>query len=334
MKEKSTRINKKVIIIGAIIEVVLIAAILFSIFYEDPTYKTYLSKGQEYLNNNQYERAIESFDKALDIEPSGVEALMGKSDGYMGLEEYDKAIVILEKAKGISPNDPAIYNKLITACVQSENIEKANAVVMEVVQTGIPTNEITSVQPAPKIAPNSGSYKKAITVKISENKDEPIYYTTNGKTPTAKDNEYKKPIKLKYQGKYRVTAMVIQDNGLIGFPATRDYTIDLETEVEKKSSNYLGTWTDGETTLNITDISGDEVKFNVSLSWVDEVIKTSSSGKVQDGILSFSYTDNWDNKGTGTMWFDENSITVRFREKESSSATSPGFGKYTAVLHK
>ena len=60
MSDKTSRINKKVLVIGGIIEVVLIAAILFSIFYEDPTYKSCLSEGQEYLSSDQYEKALES----------------------------------------------------------------------------------------------------------------------------------------------------------------------------------------------------------------------------------------------------------------------------------
>ncbi len=334
MSEKKSIINKKVLIIAGIVEVVLIAAILFTIFYEDPTYKNYLADGQKQLNNKQYEKAIESFGKALDLNPDGAAALIGLAGGYMGMEEYDKAILNLEKAKKIAPNDPAIYDKLIISFIKSENINSANKVIAEYIQTGLPTDRIKSVQPAPTITPGSGSYKKIITVTIDENSDEPVYYTTDGKVPSAADKKYIKPFKLNNQGKYRITAMTIDDNGLIGFPAIADYTIDLETAVEKNSKKYMGTWTDGETTLSITDMAGDEVKFNASLNWIDEVIKTSSSGTVSDGVLSFSYTDNWGNKGTGTIWFGENSITIRFREKESTSATSPGFGKYTAKLYK
>lgn len=342
MSTKETRINKKVIIIACIVEVALIAAILFSIFSDDPDYKTYVSEGQKLLKSKQYEKAIESFDNALDINATGVDALAGKADGYMGLDKYDEAIPLLEKAIGISPSDPTYYDRLITALVKTENIEKANDVITEIIYTNIPTDKITSVLPAPAISPSSGSYDTAIDVTIEGSDDGTLYYTTNGMIPTAGDNKYEKPINLNQKGQHRIMALIIRDNGLIGFPATGDYTLNIESEEkesennkdEAKISSYLGTWTDGETKLSITSVSGDKVKFNIHLSWVDESIKTSSSGTVKDATLNFSYTDNWKNKGTGTITFGKDTIGLKISETKSSSADSPGFGNYSAVLHK
>lgn len=334
MSGKITGINKKVIIIGCIIEVILIAAILFSIFYEDPTYKSFLSKGQEQLNNKQYEKAIESFGEALKIDPDGVEALVGQADGYTGIKEYNHAISLLEKAKEINNSDSSIYNKLVTCCIQSENIDKANEIIMEIIQTGVPAADITSVQPAPVITPGSGQYKKAMTVTIDGNGEGTLYYTTNGNIPTIHDKKYEKPIKLSKKGKYRITAITIQDNGLIGFAAKNDYTLDIKESSKISFEKYLGTWTDGETTLNITSVEGSKVNFNISLSWVDEVIKTTTSGTVKNGVLNFSYIDNWDNKGTGTMGFNKNSITVIIDETNSDNNDGTGFGHYSAILYK
>lgn len=331
--KKTVTINKKVIIIGCILEVLLIGALLFTIFYEDPTYDYYLAKGQDQLKDRQYVTAIETFDKALDLKPNGVEALIGQSDAHMGLEEYDRAIIKLEDAKGISKSNTTIYDKLVTAYVKNENINKANSVVLEVVDAGLPTNEIKSVKPAPTITHEDDEDKNTVTVTIEGSNDESIYYTTNGKTPQTTDKVYAKPITISKPGKFKVLALTIEENGLIGFPAKDTFYIyDEESEPEYK--NYVGTWTDGETTLKITKSDKDKLSFNISLLWVDEVVKTSSSGTVNDGLLNFTYTDNFDNEGTGTINFKNNSIILIMKETSARSATTPGFGYYSALLTK
>lgn len=338
MSGKSIKLNKKVIIIGCLIEAILIAFILYSVFYESPTYSSYIEKGQEQLNNEQYEEAIKTFDKALDVNSKGLDAYLGQSDGYIGLKQYDQAIETLEvAAKKISDN-PKVYDKLINTCVQAKDIDKANEVVLSVFDAGISANEIDSIKPAPIITPEDKSFEEAITVTIENANDGTIYYTINGEIPTKNDTEYKKPFEIDIDGEYQIMAVKIQENGLIGFPATKEYKIKIDENSYKidgiNYEKYLGSWSDGETTLSINGIEKGVASFNIKLSWVDEVIKTSSSGKIEKGILHFSYTDNWGNTGTGTIRFGEKTIGLSMSESNSKSSVNPGFGNYTAVLNK
>jgi predicted Zn finger-like uncharacterized protein len=71
-----------------------------------------LDKGVEYLDNAQYNQAIETFNEAIRLDPK-------KSDGYFGLglvyekrEDIDRAIDAYQKAVDLNPDDSAAKENL------------------------------------------------------------------------------------------------------------------------------------------------------------------------------------------------------------------------------
>ena len=66
----------------------------------------------------QYERAIEDFNKAIELKPDYAEAYVNRGNSYLGLEEYERAIEDFDKAIKIDPKDVGAYHNRAIAIGQ------------------------------------------------------------------------------------------------------------------------------------------------------------------------------------------------------------------------
>ncbi len=58
---------------------------------------TYIEQGQAALNEQNYQEAVLSFEKALALQPNQPDALLGAGLGYLGLKEYEKSAAFFKK---------------------------------------------------------------------------------------------------------------------------------------------------------------------------------------------------------------------------------------------
>lgn len=95
MKEKG-RLNRTFLFIGA---AVVIAVISIFIFFNTPGQKVkrQLSLGEKYLNELEYENAIQAYRKALSIDPMAEEAYIGMANAYIAQKDYENALAIIEE---------------------------------------------------------------------------------------------------------------------------------------------------------------------------------------------------------------------------------------------
>jgi tetratricopeptide (TPR) repeat protein len=70
------------------------------------TAETYFKQGEDYRNNNQYDKALAAYTKAIEVNPQYAEAYLRRGNVYHDLKEYDKAIKDYNKAM-------ADYNKAL-----------------------------------------------------------------------------------------------------------------------------------------------------------------------------------------------------------------------------
>lgn len=67
--------------------------------------KEHLLKGNEFYYKEEYEKSIEYFDKALEIDPKYADAWNNKGAALIRLEKYNEAIECCDKAINIDPNN-------------------------------------------------------------------------------------------------------------------------------------------------------------------------------------------------------------------------------------
>lgn len=71
-----------------------------------------LESGNKYLQENEYNLAIDQFDMVLDIDDTNPDALIGKAKAYLGLKKHNKAINELLKAINTNDNVPEAFLEL------------------------------------------------------------------------------------------------------------------------------------------------------------------------------------------------------------------------------
>ena len=57
----------------------------------------------------QYQRAIQDFDKAISLNPSLAKAYSYRSNAYLGLGQHDRAIVDIKNVALLAPNVPEVF---------------------------------------------------------------------------------------------------------------------------------------------------------------------------------------------------------------------------------
>lgn len=85
----------------------------------------YNIKGNEYLMNGEFQKAIEEFDKAIRINPNYAEPYNGKGVAYRNLGEYNKAIENYTKAIELYPSFFEAYNNRGVSFMFLEEHDKA-----------------------------------------------------------------------------------------------------------------------------------------------------------------------------------------------------------------
>jgi len=101
--------------------------------YRDPKVEPIPSKKGEiaslvariYINQEQYDKAIESIDAAKAANPNDVDLLLSEANMYYQMGEKEKAISILEEAGNMDKSNPGVYNNIGLMYAEIENTEKA-----------------------------------------------------------------------------------------------------------------------------------------------------------------------------------------------------------------
>jgi tetratricopeptide (TPR) repeat protein len=72
--------------------------------------KKYYEIGIDYLDKDNYDKALENFNMAILLNPLFSEAYFSRALTYYKLKEYDKSIEDYTKASDYDPKNPTIFN--------------------------------------------------------------------------------------------------------------------------------------------------------------------------------------------------------------------------------
>lgn len=85
----------------------------------------HFEKGVDYINQGDYQQAIEEFNRVISIDSEYVDAYCGIGIVYLNQKNYKKAIEAFEKATALDPDEPIAYYLLGRAYEEIMNYEKA-----------------------------------------------------------------------------------------------------------------------------------------------------------------------------------------------------------------
>lgn len=86
----------------------------------------YNNLGQVYLQQAEYDTAIKTFEKVIELKPDAVQAYINLATTYLKLNRPNRAIESCKKALQISPNTALTHFNL--ACAFAMNAENAKAI--------------------------------------------------------------------------------------------------------------------------------------------------------------------------------------------------------------
>jgi len=122
-------------------------------------YSLYISSGRYYLQSKDYEKAKESFDKAIGIDPNQSPGWSGLGYALIGSGNLEKAEECLNKALTLNPNDALAYGGLGQISLYKKgDIEKAKEYYLKVLK--LEPNEWTYIALG-RISLQEGDLKEA-----------------------------------------------------------------------------------------------------------------------------------------------------------------------------
>lgn len=243
VKKKS---KKKWIFTSISIAVIIVMAI---IVLSQNSYGSLIKKAQKLDRQAQYENAFSIYEKALDKNPNGVEAMVGCGIDMYYLEKYDEAIDYLKDAlsEDAENEDAFIYLLMCYDAIgDTEKIDEADTLAK--------TEEMkkalqTFLNSRPVFSEPGGSYSQDMMITITAGGGGDIYYTLNGSDPKENGIEYKEPIEL-LEGTTVIRAVCKNKDGY-GVELRQEYEIVYEIPPYPNVSPSGGTFT-APTSITIT----------------------------------------------------------------------------------
>jgi tetratricopeptide (TPR) repeat protein len=86
---------------------------------------TWYNKGTSFVKQGKYDEAIKAFDKVIGIDPTSVEALIGKAIAFFALGKYDETIQVCNKAIELNPQDANAWNNKGAALTAQTKYDEA-----------------------------------------------------------------------------------------------------------------------------------------------------------------------------------------------------------------
>lgn len=155
----------------------------------------YIGRGDIYYQDAEYEMALASYQKALEVDAENTAALHGQALSNSALGYTEEAIADYEKLAAAMPDDAEIQLERVNAMIVGGYLKEAKAALEGLLTTfdNIKMDQLYQQMTvdAPQADLPSGSYESYQLLNMtSENTNAAIYYTTDGSEPHSGSKVY------------------------------------------------------------------------------------------------------------------------------------------------
>ena len=211
-----------------ILIIILILAILGGGFWYFFIYRSglpaYLYAGYAEFSagNGNYETGAKYFTRAYDLSPEEQYALSAAA-AFEQAGNFTKAEYTLVRAINDSPDSVELYAALSAVYVKQDKLLDAEKLLSNCASETARVT-LSGLRPsAPVIQPGGGFTMEPTTFSLSY-ADGSAYYSTTAEYPSTKTAAYSVPVELTY-GVTKVTAIVVDEDGLVSTPVTAEFTV-------------------------------------------------------------------------------------------------------------
>ena len=162
------------------------------------------------------------------------EMLRSAGDTAYAAKDYSAAEESYTKLLSYGTQSPDIYLHLADIYYNESDHEKAINVIKEALEAYPEDSDLTAAMdrlcPVVVITPDGGTYGEAVSVNLSVNGGNDIYYILSADGVAGSEIKYEAPITLDTNGTYQIDAYGVAGDGYKGDAVSATYTINIEPE--------------------------------------------------------------------------------------------------------
>lgn len=245
-KPHKKRPKKKIFLYGLIGLFVMSAVTLICIRVNRYcSYDYQYQKAQECFQEEHFEEAAVFIKRAIEIDYTKSDAQLLLADLYIQNSQYDEALAILLPLLEAMPEELSVYERIVLIYVQKNDYQSINQLMQSCNDVEITAQFDQYISDPPEFSLEEGTYDQKELLKLLCSDDCDIYYTTDGSIPSMTGEKYHDPLTLE-EGVNVITAVSVNQNGIMSEPVTHTYQIELVIPAEPVVTPAGGTYTEPE----------------------------------------------------------------------------------------
>lgn len=223
----SALLNKKLSTFLIVLVLVIIGSLAVGIIImlkNDSSPEYQIKAGDKRFDSGEVRKAIDYYQKAVDLEPSVIEYRVKLADCYLELENFDRAIDVYKDMILYDPESTLAYAQII-ALYESEGMyDSIDDFLHHNANDEIRKSFVDYLADEPEFSMDAGDYNEDISISLTNNSAGTIYYTVDGSVPSESSNIFSEPILLK-KGRHTIKAIFKNEYGVWSSVASKIYDI-------------------------------------------------------------------------------------------------------------
>lgn len=243
-EDKKIKFNQKYpffskVIIGVVL-LVIFGVIFFAVRYtQEHSFDYQYEKAISYAKEGDYGQAINSLERAIDLDDENIDLIIMKADYYTLYGFRDTSKSILENAIMSGQDTLEIYDILISYYVEESNYSAIVSLVSNTSNSLVYEKYKHYISLPPRFSSAPGVFYNKISLELLSNGSGTIYYTLNGTLPSESSEKYKEPLYLE-EGEHQINAVFINDEGVRSDLISGTFKIDLSKPFAPDVNVYSG----------------------------------------------------------------------------------------------
>jgi len=262
--ERRIRQRRTHIIIGisAIVAILVISISLVLYFNKkgnDSSFEYNYSAAEASYEDGDLDGAYTSITKALALDGSNHDARLLYARILVGRNDRKEAAVVLTDLIKDFPEDEEAYDLLLQIYKSLEDYDSLSEVLKNCPLESILTKYAAYIAKAPAFSVEAGTYDRELQVFITSETAGTIYYTTNGRQPTTKSEQYTTPVLIK-EGTTTLKAIVVNDKGIASDVTEAQYVVSMGGPPAPVIDPASGSYKIDDTPISTSGLTAEQIK--------------------------------------------------------------------------
>lgn len=237
--------NWLVLSLVTFVAVTLAAGFVAVYLYHRYSVNYQVDQARSYAQSQDYEKAIEYLEKAIELTSDNAEIIFLMSNYYYQMGESGKAadvlVELIAKEQLDYDEKEKAYESIITIWDEEEKYEEINSLLLNCQDSEIINQFQQYMAMTPEFGYLSGNYDEVILLKLNANTAGKIYYTMDGTNPDENSQVYTAPLMLE-SGEYQIAAVFVNDYGIKSEVSRSWYVINLTVPDPPELLLYSGSY--------------------------------------------------------------------------------------------